>query len=386
MAETMERFLPRVPPLQQLPEVYEKWEDMARELPKLIATRRVREEVKSLPLLPVLDQDLPTERHWERAYAVLTFISQGYLWEGGESDPVSLLPKQLAVPWYEAASRCGLPPVATYASTVLWNWRLKDPEGPVTLENLETLLSFSATRSEEWFYMIPMVIEIAAVPGVRAAKQALLGVEDSNDALIISSLKELPNCLKDMLFYLNKMYDECEPIEFYTRIRPFQAGSKNLSAFSGGLIYEGVSEEPKAFAGASAGQSSALPVFDILLGIEHSGSDKEFLELQRWHMPRSHRQFLLFLSNQPSLREYVIKNKRKSDLLAAYNECIRELTKFRSDHVILVTRFIVNPSVIHRGGSDDKKNNTLASRGTGGSDFMSFLKNVRDNTQNCLIT
>ena len=379
-----EWFLPSVPPLQRLPKTYERWETLVRELPRLIATRRIREEVKSLPFLPLQDQDLPTERHWERAYAVLCFICQGYLWVGGESDPVSVLPKQVAVPFWEAASRCGLPPVITYASTVLYNWKMKDPDGQMSLENLETLFSFSSTRSEEWFYIVPLLIEKAAIPGMSAAKRALLAVQEANDSIIISSLKEIPSSINDMLFYLNKMYDECVPIEFYTLIRPFQAGSKNLSAFSGGLVYEGVSDEPKAFAGASAGQSSILPVFDILLGVEHSGADKEFLDLQRWHMPRAHRQFLLWLGNLPSLREYVIKHKANPELVSSYNECVNELTKFRTSHIVLVTRFIVNPSkLVH---SDSNGDGTLATRGTGGSDFMLLLKNVRDNTQNCVIS
>lgn len=37
-----------------------------------------------------------------------------------------------------------------------------------------------------------------------------------------------------------------------------------------GLLYEGVSEQPMAFSGGSAAQSSVLHAFDELLGIQHS--------------------------------------------------------------------------------------------------------------------
>ena len=37
-----------------------------------------------------------------------------------------------------------------------------------------------------------------------------------------------------------------------------------------GLIYEGVSDEPMAYSGGSAAQSTVLHAFDELLGIRHS--------------------------------------------------------------------------------------------------------------------
>lgn len=37
-----------------------------------------------------------------------------------------------------------------------------------------------------------------------------------------------------------------------------------------GLVYEGVSEEPMAYSGGSAAQSTVLHAFDELLGIRHS--------------------------------------------------------------------------------------------------------------------
>ena len=42
-------------------------------------------------------------------------------------------------------------------------------------------------------------------------------------------------------------------------------------------------------------------------------------------MPRSHRQFLLALSLQPSLREYVQCHRTNEVLVTAYNSCIKEL-------------------------------------------------------------
>ena len=376
-------FLPQEPLLSRLQGHYEQWETIIDVLPELLKEWKLRDKIKELPLLPVSDSWLPTEQHWQRAYCVLTFLSQGYLWERGESGTVSILPQQLAIPWYETSSRCGLPPVITYASAALWNWSLKDPNGPISFNNLYTILSFTGDRSEEWFYLVSLGIELEAAVGVKAAVDCLTAVAHQDNDSIIQCLNTVTESIKNMLLTLQRMYDECDPDFFYNKMRPFQAGSKNLVAFSGGLILEGVDTEPKKFIGASAAQSSTLPVFDILLGVEHHGTyDKQFLDMQKWHMPRPHRQFLLALSLRPSLREYVQHHKTNEALVTAYNSCIKELSHFRSQHIILVTRYIVGPI---QKQNIERKEGTLATRGTGGSDFMVFLKNVRDDTMQCMI-
>ena len=395
-------FLLSKPLLPRLPDHYEQWETIIDVLPKLLKEWKLRDKIKELPLLPVSDSWLPTERHWQRAYCVLTFLSQGYLWERGEGGTVNTLPQQLAIPWHETASRCGLPPVLTYASAVLWNWSLKDPDGPISFDNLHTIFSFTGDRSEEWFYLVHQGIELEAAVGVKAAVDCLRAVADQDNSHIIQYLNNVTESIQNMVSFLSKMYIECKPDFFYNIMRPFQAGSKNLVAFSGGLIFEGVDNEPKKFIGGSAAQSSTLPVFDILLGVEHHGTDdKEFLDMQKWHMPRSHRQFLLALSLQPSLREYVQHHKTNEVLVTAYNNCIKELGHFRSQHINLITRYIVIPaqkqkeknqvglstneemkgaSATHGKSEEKKGEGTLAERGTGGAPFMVFLKAVRDDT------
>ena len=89
-------------------------------------------------------------------------------------------------------------------------------------------------------------------------------------------------------------------------------------------------------------------------------------------MPTKHREFLETLAHQPSVREYA-KQSQNSKLIASYNGAIEALAKFRSEHVILVTRYIVNQK-------QHSVNPSLDMRGTGGTPFMMFLKKVRDNT------
>ena len=379
-------FLPEDPPVKRL-ENYEEWEKLMDIIAQLIQQQEMRNRIHKLPLLPVSDSLLPTENHWRRAYRILTFLSQAYLWERGEKGTVNILPQQLAIPWWEVSARCGIAPVGTYTSTVLWNWHLKDTSLPATFENCQITFTFSGTRSEEWFYLIPLGVELAAVPGIKATIECFAAAKNGDIKGVTHYLNEVKESIVQMEKILVRMYDECKPEEFYDLIRPFQAGTKNLVAFSSGLIYEGVDKEAKSYGGASAGQSSTLPVFDILLNVVHYDTAKEFLDTQRWHMPRQHRQFLMYLSQQPSLREFILRHKDDKDLVESYNNCITQLGSFRSQHIILVTRYIVGQAKrFQKDNVDETSDGTLATTGTGGSDFMIFLKSVRDDTLGCLIT
>ena len=385
-------FLPEVPPLERLPDEFITWEKLMDMLTELISKSQLRKEVdNNFPLLTVSNQSLPTERHWMRAYCVLTFLSQGYLWQNGEEGVPAKLPKQLAVPWWEVSQRLGLPPIATYAGVVLWNWRVRDPSAPIALENIEMLNNYTGTRDEEWFYYISLAVELSAVKGIVEARNCLKGMQSGDISKVINCLESVTACIAQMKVTSNRMYEECKPDVFYGKIRHFQAGSKNMKAFGEGLIFEGVDDEPKVFNGASAAESSTLPVFDILLGVEHSGEAKRFLDQQKWHMPRAHRQFLLALSLQPSLRTFVLQNKSNKELTGAYNKCVTELGEFRNNHIVLVTRYIIVPSSsntkkpVESVTTHDTRQPDLATRGTGGSDFMVFLKSVRDDTLKCII-
>ncbi|GIL76254.1 hypothetical protein Vretifemale_5731 [Volvox reticuliferus] len=63
---------------------------------------------------------------------------QAYMWcEPGP--PPSILPAVLAVPWVRIAAAIDMPPILTYASYNLCNWRRLDAAGPVRLGNIVCL-------------------------------------------------------------------------------------------------------------------------------------------------------------------------------------------------------------------------------------------------------
>lgn len=68
---------------------YDPWEDITCDLPELITSEKLKDKLESLPLLSTALLD--TEEEWRRAYVVLSFLSQGYIWSGNPPRRVSLL-------------------------------------------------------------------------------------------------------------------------------------------------------------------------------------------------------------------------------------------------------------------------------------------------------
>jgi indoleamine 2,3-dioxygenase len=108
-------------------------------------------------------------------------------------------------------------------------------------------------------------------------------------------------------------------------------------------------------------------------------------------MPRKHREFLQLVSKLPSIRAFVEKNQFNADLSQAYENCMKQLRLWRSKHIAVVSKYIVQPARLaaHGGqnGVTEKKekegveaDNGEELRGTGGSALIPFLRQSRDET------
>ena len=376
---TLTGFMPENPPSRRLPGYYDPWEELISKLPGLNNDKKTREAVLSLPVLDVNEQLLTSEGCWRRAYIVLTFLGQSYIWVEGEDALPACIPRCIAVPWCKVSAHVDLPPVMTYACTTLYNWHLLDPAGGVVPDNLGISITCTGTRDEEWFYLVPLFIELQTA-SILVTMQKIYGAMAIDDQVMIEDgLRTISSSIKEMIKLLNEMYDHCSPDIFYQSIRPYQAGSKGLDAFTDGIVYEGVDySNPKMFSGASAAQNSCIPALDAFLGVKHKCETEEFLKLQRKHMPRPHREFLELLEKRASMKDFVT-SCRSRKITEAYNETVKSLTEFRNQHIVLVTRYIVQP----KNRLSEKLNRSLEAKGTGGSDFMVFLKTSRNETSDC---
>lgn len=150
-------FLPKQDPLLTLSHEFAPWEQLASELPKLLVTQKLRIIIDHLPILSI---DQLTHRELERAMLLLSFIGHSYVWGGEKAAETISLP--VAKPWYEVAAKLQRPPVLSYASYALNNWRRINQDEPIALGNIALLQNFYGGLDEEWFVLIHVDIEMKA--------------------------------------------------------------------------------------------------------------------------------------------------------------------------------------------------------------------------------
>ncbi|KAG2438059.1 hypothetical protein HXX76_005669 [Chlamydomonas incerta] len=343
-----------------------------------------------------------------RAYLLLSFLAHAYMWcEPGP--PPALLPAVLAVPWARLSAAVGMPPILTYATYNLYNWRRLDPTGPVQLGNIVCLHNFLGGPDEEWFRLVHVDIEARAGPAVAGLPRLQQAAAQDDAPSVLAGLHAVSSALQQMQGTLSRMGEKCDPYIYYQRVRTPMSGWRNNPDLPQGLIYEGVSDKPLQLYGETGAQSSVLHAFDAALGVQHEQVWlRDYLDTMVAHMPPPHRAFLATLAaansnsntttaaaeaagsscaggdsgagqgrQQPAVanvRSYVLGagGAGGGELRDAYNEAIAEMEKFRSQHKAFAYNYIARWA---------KREAT----GTGGSDFMPALTGYRDTTHQHLL-
>ncbi|AYV80655.1 MAG: putative tryptophan--tRNA ligase [Harvfovirus sp.] len=359
-------FLPSEPPVLRLPEYYACWENLVDRLPELNATESSGKEISSLPLLSLTPLTIPQTR---RAYVVLSMITHSYIW-GNSLATCSLLPKNIAIPFYTICKSLGLPPVITHSAVDLWNWKLIDPSAPPIVENIELISSFTGTESETTFHAVMTEIEAIGSEIIPHLSKIPTLIAEKNTTSLLEILSLFPLTMNKITLTLSKMYLTCSPEIFYNTLRKFLKGWGYDPKIPDGLTFEGVPEAPTPIKchGGSAGQSSLIRLFDIIFNIKHSPSSNTYLQDMLNYMPETHRNFLNIISSQliTSPLDIHITNTKDTLLTKAYNNCIESLTLFRNKHMALVHTYVIKI---------DKK-----TKGTGDTALKSFLKSCETAT------
>jgi indoleamine 2,3-dioxygenase len=261
-------FLPKLDPLEKLPKSFSAWENIARELPKLLVSKFVRKTIQDLPLFPI--ENLKNIRQLERAMQILSYLGHAYVW--GEKPIIQKLPAILAKPWFEVSQKLLRPPVLSYASYALHNWKKIDKSGEVELGNIALIQNFLGGIDEEWFILVHVDIEQKAIPALENCILAIKAVKQKDNEQLVSTLKNMAHALEKICVVLDRMPQHCDPYIYYHRVRPYIHGWKNHPEFPQGLIYEGVEayqNKPQQFRGETGAQSGIIPCIDGLLGITH---------------------------------------------------------------------------------------------------------------------
>ncbi|MGQ0694952.1 MAG: hypothetical protein ACT4OL_05170 [Nitrospiraceae bacterium] len=377
-------FLPLDPPekLADSPALNE----LGQELPKLLSARMVRRFIDGHRSLLSSIPATWSDQDYRAAMRILSFAGHAYVWEIPE-EPARLLPLQLAKPWHDVAQWLGRPPVLSYASYALDNWRRLDPTKSIQLDNIVLLQNFLGGQDEEWFVVVHIQIERQAGPGLAGLLRAMRGAVDEKENEVLLGLRSLAMAQTAMRDTLLRMKERCDPYVYYTRVRPYIHGWKNSPSIPDGLVYEDVTTyagQPQLFRGETGAQSSIVPCLDAALGIAHAPDPLTlYLQEMRDYMPPRHRAFLQALEyatddlGRPLLLGYVSDRKsRHPELWTAYGACVDLLAQFREIHIGYAD------SYVHRQHQAHASNPTAV--GTGGTPFMQYLQKHLDETKQAI--
>lgn len=361
-------FLPPAPPLARLPPgPWQVWEDAWDATDGLRAGQGEARNVKTkewrtavrekLPVVDVRPLSMAVEP-LRRAHALLAFLTHAYVHsaeavpEGAAAEEV-VVPKALAVPLCAVSELLDVPPVLSYADTVLYNWRLKDPAMGFTPRfdvrhsrlsilysrslsrhsNIDIPLTFTRMPSEAHFFRTSFIIETLG-PACLSLMRSSLDEAFLADALSVTRITEnlcqLASLIDRLRQIVETMREGCEPRIFYWEIRPWFNGGK--------WTMEGVSPRKQdaevgaggwrvaEFGGPSAGQSTLIHALDVFLGVDHRPRPSEavpvasasssprskasmlpdptkeetFMNRMAAYMPHHHRRFLEHLSTSLS--------------------------------------------------------------------------------------
>ena len=333
-------------------------EHIAKNLPKILANNQIEDEVLNLET----EKDISNLSidELERAMLLYSYIGHGYIWGGTSIEKV--IPKNISKTWYKISQKLDRPPILSYASYALNNWKLQDVNKPFDLENIRILQNFLGGMDEDWFIMIHIAIEHEAKEILNNLKTYYL---DKNEDQ--SYLENALVSIKKINQIMNRMPEKCDPFIYYNRVRPYIFGWKNNPATPNGVIYEGVEEyggNPQLFRGETGAQSSIVPALDALLGVTHSNDPlKEYLDEMRLYMPKEHRNLL------NDLDQWSENNRsnsiRKNNSVVLSDEIIKEVHAFRNKHLEYARIYI------HEQSLSNQNNSNVV--GTGGTPFMKYL-------------
>ena len=333
-------------------------EYIAKNLPKILANNQIESEVLNLETEKNISNLSIDEL--ERAMLLYSYIGHGYIWGGTSIEKV--IPKNISKTWYKISQKLDRPPILSYASYALNNWKLQDVNKPFDLENIRILQNFLGGMDEDWFIMIHIAIEHEAKEILNNLKTYYL--DKSEDQ---SYLENALVSIKKINQIMNRMPEKCDPFIYYNRVRPYIFGWKNNPATPNGVIYEGVEEyggTPQLFRGETGAQSSIVPALDALLGVTHSNDPlKEYLDEMRLYMPKEHRNLLNDLDQWSENNRSNSVTEDSSVVLS--DEIIKEVHAFRNKHLEYARIYI------HEQSLSNQNNSNVV--GTGGTPFMKYL-------------
>ncbi len=352
-------FLPNQEPATRLTHfAFQGVERLATDLPRLVQAGTFRAASAGY-----IDRDATVPRidepASERLFMLFSYFASAYVHSPG-LPPVSRLPAYIAAPLVRASELFERPPILSYASYCLHNWRRIDRSGPVALGNIALLQNFSmpgdGKADEDWFILVHVDIEAragAALSALRAAGDPMLKDDSTRVETLLATARD---SLQAMNRTMARMPEGCSPDVYFKKVRPYIFGFNDI-------VYEGsFGHAPQTFRGETGAQSSIIPTMLRAFGITHKNSLlTKHLEDMQTYMPRPHRDFI---NAQASIRDVALRGPGRIKEL--YNACLTEIIAFRTKHFEYAVNYI-----------EKKVDNPIA---TGGTPYVPWLRQLIEET------
>jgi indoleamine 2,3-dioxygenase len=353
-------FLPVVDPVTGFPadSRLAMLDELGRDLPSLLMDSGFRCYARGLHLPPWPDTwagygFLPLLRLY---YLRVGFLASAYINQVGEPEE-RVLPANIARPLVDVCGRLGRPPILSYDGYALYNWKRFNPEEPVVLGNIDTLQNFVHLYDEHWFILVHVEIEARAAEVLDAIAEVSEATPGQLEETLNHSLYRIAASVNQQAEVLRRIPEKMDPSLYYRTFRPYIRFFENVR-------YEGVELPAMQFRGETGAQSSIMPLLEAFLKIPHKPSvlTNHLLDMRNY-MPQLHRELLGQVEAMASVKPQAAAE--------AFNSVLEAIAGFREIHLGWAEEYI-------NRRTDDP-------RGTGGTPYMQWLKQLIDETRSHML-
>jgi indoleamine 2,3-dioxygenase len=359
-------FLPEHDPLTRFPynSGFSALDEIGRDLPSLLQDHSFRRYARSLeiPLWSegrVQANDLPQLQLY---YLRVGFLASAYINQVGE-EPSRVLPANLAVPLCRACKLLNRPPILSYDGYALYNWKRFQANQPIALGNIDTIQNFVHLYDEHWFILVHVEIEATAARILDAVATAQAALAANAPSLVDDAVEKIAGAVTDQVRVLRRIPEKMSPALYYKTFRPYIRFFEDVeyeAEVPGGRVAAGSAARLRInFRGETGAQSSIMPLLVAFMKIPHRPSmlTNHLIDMRNY-MPAEHRRLLEMVESMPSVRGFTSKQN--------YNAVLDAMAEFRSVHYGWAQEYI-------NQWTDDP-------RGTGGTPYMKWLKQLIDET------
>ena len=359
-------FLPERDPLNGFPSNSEfaELDVIGRDLPSLLQDAGFRAYARSLdiPLWPenrVAASDLPELRLY---YLRVGFLASAYINQVGQ-EPSRVLPANLALPLCRACKLLNRPPILSYDGYALYNWKRFDKDGPIALGNIDTIQNFVHLYDEHWFILVHVEIEAIAARILDRIANVQAALDANTPGRVDDAVRDIADAINEQVRVLRRIPEKMNPALYYKTFRPYIRFFENVeyeADVEGARVAAGSAAQLRiSFRGETGAQSSIMPVLVAFMKIPHRTSmlTAHLIDMRNY-MPAEHRAMIAAVEAMPNIRAIASKQN--------YNAVLDAMAEFRSVHYGWAQEYI-------NRRTDDP-------RGTGGTPYMQWLKQLIDET------